>query len=260
MGPITNVSFINVTPENVAETGVYCIKSKKDPGYAAKVNWFKNKLNEGLKMIIAEDEKGKQLGFIEFLPAEKAWRPIQAGNQLFIHCIGMFGKAARNQGIGNRLIKMCEEEAKASGKEGICTLSSKGAWMADKSIFEKNGFVPVEEKERFELMFKPLKEKASTPHFYDWTPQLKHYQGWHLVYSDQCPWHDKAVQALTEAAEGFGIQLQIKKLNSPDEAQKAPSGFGTFSLIRDGRLLEDHYISKTRFVNILEKELKDIAK
>jgi hypothetical protein len=50
-----------------------------------------------------------------------------------------------------------------------------------------------------------------------------------------------------------GITLTVKKLATPKEAQKAPSGFGTFSLIKDGKLLADHYISRTRFENILKQ-------
>lgn len=33
--------------------------------------------------------------------------------------------------------------------------------------------------------------------------------------------------------------------------QNGPSGFGTFALLKDGVLLEDHYISLGRFMNIL---------
>ena len=47
------------------------------------------------------------------------------------------------------------------------------------------------------------------------------------------------------------------KLTSPTEAQNAPSGFGTFSLIKDGKLLEDHYLSKKRFENIIKQEIKN---
>lgn len=34
-----------------------------------------------------------------------------------------------------------------------------------------------------------------------------------------------------------------------------PSGFGVFNLLRDGRLLEDDYLSTSRFKNILKKGL-----
>jgi hypothetical protein len=58
-----------------------------------------------------------------------------------------------------------------------------------------------------------------------------------------------------QAASDYGIEMKVTKLLTPEEARNAPSGFGTFSLIKDGKLLEDHYLSRTRFENILKKEL-----
>jgi hypothetical protein len=49
--------------------------------------------------------------------------------------------------------------------------------------------------------------------------------------------------------------LQTTKIESAEKAQHAPSGFGVFALVKDGKLLEDHYISETRFKTILKKEL-----
>lgn len=54
----------------------------------------------------------------------------------------------------------------------------------------------------------------------------------------------------------FGIDLNVKKIETVKEAKQAPSGFGVFSLLHNGKLLEDHYISATRFRNILKKEMK----
>ena len=77
-----------------------------------------------------------------------------------------------------------------------------------------------------------------------------------VVYSDQCSWHEKSITDIKQAAIEHGIDLTEKKLKTPREAQMAPSGFGTFSLLKDGKLLADHYISRTRFENILRQEVK----
>ncbi|MDP8221077.1 MAG: GNAT family N-acetyltransferase [Candidatus Stygibacter frigidus] len=230
-------------------------KNKKAPGYAKKVEWFKSRLNKGLKIKIAIDEEGKQLGFIEYIPSESAWRPVKADNYYFIHCIGLFAKEARHRNIGTTLLQMCEEEAKQNDKDGVCVMSSNGAWMANKTLFEKNGFAIIDQLGRFELMCKKIKIKAGDPCFIDWTKKQVDYKGWNLIYSDQCPWHEKSVADLKQSALEHGINLKVTKLNTPEEAQNAPSGFGTFSLIKDGKLIEDHYLSKTRFENILKKEL-----
>ncbi|MES2478841.1 MAG: YoaP domain-containing protein [Bacteroidota bacterium] len=248
------INIIDVTSENVSEAGIYCIKDKKAAGYKAKLDWFCSKLNHGLKIKIALDNTGKQIGFIEYLPSEQAWRPVKAANFYFIQCIALFVKDAKQKGVASYLIRQCELDAKQNGKSGICAMSSDGVWMADKTVYEKNGFIIADRLDRFELMVKSFEEKTAKPSFYDWTKEQKKYQGWHLLYADQCPWHEKSAQDLQQSAIEHGIMLQVKKSITPKEAQKAPSGFGTFSLLRDGKLLADHYISRTRFENILKQE------
>jgi len=93
-----NINILDVTADNVSEVGIYCIKDKKSPGYDAKVEWFKTKMNKGLKIKIATDNAGKQIGFIEYIPSELAWRPIKADNFYFIQCIALFVKDAKEKG------------------------------------------------------------------------------------------------------------------------------------------------------------------
>jgi GNAT superfamily N-acetyltransferase len=251
-----HIEILDVTTENVADIGIYCIKDKKSPGFYSKVEWFKEKLNKGLKIKIAIDDKGKQIGFIEYIPSELAWRPIKAENFYFIQCIALYVTEAKGKGIGSYLIQQCEKDAKENKKSGICAMSSTGPWIANKSLYEKNEFSIADQSGRFELMVKIFESEETLPRFYDWTKELSKYQGWHLIYSDQCPWHEKSVTDIQKYALEIGIKLKVKKLLSPNEAQKSPSGFGTFSLLKDGRLLADHYISRTRFENIIKQEAK----
>ncbi len=251
------INIIDVTTDNVSEAGIYCIKDKKSPGFKKKVEWFKNELNRGLRIKIATNEKGKQVGFLEYIPSELAWRPIKAENYFFIQCIALFVKEAKRKRIGTSLLQTCEEEAKQNNKSGVCVVCSDGAWMANRTIFEKNDYSMVDQLGRFELMYKKYSPASQNPKFDDWTTKQSKYEGWNLIYSDQCPWHEKSITDLKQSALDNGINLKVKKLITPKEAQNAPSGFGTFSLIKDGKLIEDHYLSKTRFENILKKELKN---
>lgn len=248
------IKIIDVTAHNVADVGIYCIKDSMAAGHLAKVEWFKSKLNKGLKIKIAAYGNGKQVGFIEYIPSELAWRPVNAANYYFIQCIALFAKEAKEKGIGSLLIKQCEQDARDSKKSGICAMSSDGPWMANKSLFEKNKFKVVQSLDRFELMVKAFDKEATLPCFNDWTKQQTKYKGWNLLYADQCPWHTKSVTDLQQCAIDNGIELKVKRITTPKEAQKAPSGFATFSLIKDGQLLADHYISRTRFENILKEE------
>ncbi len=250
------LEIVPVTPENAKEETFFCIKDILKPGFACKQSWFSKMYEEGLRLNILKGYNGEMLGFIEYVPASKAWRPVNAPSFMFIHCMYMAAKKNRNMGFGSELIQSCEREARSKKMDGVCVMTSKGAWIADRRIFEKNGYQQVDKRGRFELLSKKWNKTAPDPQLLDWTANLKHYQGWHLIYADQCPWHEKSAEALLHTAHDFDIDLKVTKISSDLEARSAPSGFGVFSLLHDGKLLEDHYISATRFRNILKKELK----
>ena len=247
--------LVLVTPENVGEIGLFCIKNKKTAGYRAKLEWFKQQYELGLRMTIALGADGKQAGFVECIPAEFSWRPLHAPGYLFIHCLYVYSKKDRKLGLGRTLLAVCDRMAREQEMQGVCTMTSDGPWLSGSSLFEKYGYTVTENKDRYGLAVKRITENGSIPRLANWTAQQKQYEGWHLVYANQCPWHEKAVLELGKVATEVGIELNITQLITPKEAREAPSGFGTFSLLHNGRLLADHYISATRFKNILKKEL-----
>ena len=249
-----DVQIVEVNPGNVEKETLFCIKDRLKPGFHCKRQWFVERYKEGLRMNILKGSDGKMIGFIEYLPVEYAWRPISGSNFLFIHCMYIYPNKNKNQGFGSLLIKVAENHARENGMSGLCTVSSKGPWLADKRIFEKNGFATVGQKDRFELLCKKFTERDNVPTFIDWTPIQANYSGWNLLYADQCPWHEKAVMALQQTAAEHNIKLNIKKLKTVTEAKHGPSGYGVFGLLHNGKLLADHYISATRFKNILRKE------
>lgn len=251
------MKIVNVSPENTEEHSFFCIKNIKEPGFKAKNKWFNKRYSEGLRIKVVYSNDEKLVGFIEYVPAEFAWRPVDADNWLFIHCIMVYPNKYRSSGAATNLINEAISEAKEKGLNGVCTMSSQGSWIATKQLFLKAGFEKADKKGRFELMSYRLKPDAINPKFIDWENELKKYNGWHLRYADQCPWHEKGVQALIKSAAERKIKLNIKKIKSSSEAKKMPSGFGVFALIKDGKLLEDHYISKRRFETIVEKEMKN---
>ncbi|NRB59288.1 MAG: GNAT family N-acetyltransferase [Winogradskyella sp.] len=249
------MKLIEVTPENALQETFFCIKDTKRHGFKDKYNWFNKRHKEGMRIKILKSYADKMLGFIEYVPAKFAWRPIEGDNYMFIHCIYIYSKKERQKGYGALLLKDAENEAKANGLDGLCVMTSDGGWLANKSLFEKNDFHQIETKDRFQLLAKTWNTAALPPKLIDWHAEQKKYKGWHLLYSDQCPWNEKSAEAILNLAMDVGLDMTLTKITSVKEAKAAPSGFGVFNLLRDGRLIVDHYISNTRFKNILKKEL-----
>lgn len=250
--PVSN--FIQVTSENVSEVGLFCIRNPKYPGFKLKANWLAKRNAEGLKLMLLQ-VNNETVGFIEYVPGEFAWRPVSAKNFMFIHCLWVYPKKNLNKGYASMLINHCVEESKKAGFEGVSVMTSEGSWMAGKELFLKNGFTHVGSKGRFDLFVLKFQETRD-PAFTDWGAKAREFTGLNLIYANQCPLFIKSIDEMTATAKEFGLQLKITEIKTAKEAQNSPSGYGVYAMVYNGKLVADHYISNTRFRNILNKEVK----
>ena len=244
-----------VGPHNLDACGIGCLTGRKHPGYAAKTEWLERRFDEGLRFLLYRDEKGRPLAFLEYVPGESAWRPVSADGWLFVHCLWVYSKGQKIGGLGGRLVRACVEQAREADAIGVAAMVSDGPWMAGRQVFLRNGFEQVAEQDRFELVASRLRD-GPTPAFRDISANLEPYRdGLHLVYSAQCPMLPKSVSDLSAMAAENGLELGIHVLDTPTKAQRAPSYYGVFNLVWNGRVLADHYVSGGRFKNILRKEI-----
>jgi GNAT superfamily N-acetyltransferase len=243
-----------VSPANLCECGIGCLTNRAHQGYQAKVAWLLQRFAEGLRCLLVRDEEGRPLGFLEYVPGEYAWRPVNANGWLFVHCLWVYSRGQKVGGIGSRLIQACVEEARQTRAIGVAAMVSEGPWMAGRKVFFKNGFRAIGAADRFQLLTYRLRE-GPEPHFRCISGNSNHYRGLHVVYCAQCPMLPKSVHDLAEMATDQGLKLNVTVIGSAGEAQNAPSYYGVFNLLWNGRLLADHYVSKGRFKGLLAKEI-----
>ena len=200
---------------------------------------------------------GKQEGYVEYVPGEHNWRGIEAPGFYAIHCIYIHAKKAKNKGIGSALLQSVIEDAKKSDMDGVAVLVSEESFLAGREIFEKNGFDVLEDPNNsgFEIAYLTLKESAAIPCFTEIDKDLSEYKGLHIIYTDQCPYVAKNVNQLANTAKKHGFTPQVTKIEDAQSARQLPSPYGTFMIIYDGELKAEHYVSNSRFKNILTKEL-----
>jgi hypothetical protein len=255
----SQTSIVTLTPENYTEYGCPCFLNPKHEGHLKKLEWLKERFVEGLtiKHLLIEGEK-KPIGFIEYVPGEYAWRAVNANGYVLIQCIWINPNKYKENGYGSLLVEECINDAKKDSKYGVAVVTSAGPHMAGKELFLKNGFEIVEKADRFELLVTQLK-KGPLPKFTNWEQQLNNYQGLNIIYSNQCPWVARSIPELEEIASKNNLELTITELETAKQAQNAPSIYSVFNLVYDGKLITDHYVSNTRFLNILKKELKLIG-
>ena len=65
----------------------------------------------------------------------------------------------------------------------------------------------------------------------------------------------KSAADLVEMAFENGLKLNVTVMKTAKDAQNAPSYYGVYNLLWNGRLLADHYVSKGRFKNILKNDI-----
>jgi len=249
---IIKSSIIQVTSENLSEhPGAICFINPKNEHFGHKVAWLKDQFENGLriKLLYIDGEKSPK-GFIEYVPGEFAWRPVKAEGYMFIHCIWTHDKKYQSQGLGKQLIS--EVEADASGMKGVAVLVSIGSFMADSRIFLKNGYRIAETTERDQLLVKQFVE-GPLPVLNKSGIDLTRYKGLTFIYSRQCPWVARFIEEVKPVLEKKNLVPEIIEIRTPAEAQKAPSVYGTFNLIYNGKIFADRYISVTRFLNIIDK-------
>ena len=252
--------LVDTNAESILNYGLCGYKNVEQEGYKRKVDWLKERFKEGMKVKVLHSAQDGSVGMIEYIPGEHAWRPVEADGYMFIHCLFIIPKKLKGKGYGSLLVNECLKDAKRQKMHGAAVVTRKGTWMAGKELFLKNGFEIVDTAPPdFELLVKKLKKTAPSPRFKGgWDKRLHKYaKGLTIVRSDQCPYAAKAVREIIQTAQKtYGIKPRVVELKSSKQAQGAPSPFGVFSIILDGKLVADHPISNTRFVNIMKKELK----
>ena len=80
------MNYIRITKENIDKEHICCAMSGKQS--VAKKEWLRQRFDDGL-VFYRSEERGKC--FIEYIPAENAWVPIEADGYLYINCLWVSG-------------------------------------------------------------------------------------------------------------------------------------------------------------------------
>lgn len=241
------MDYIRITKENIDQEHICCAMSGKQS--LAKKEWLKQRFDEGL-VFYRSRERGKC--FIEYIPAENAWVPIEANGYLYIDCLWIAG-AMKGHGYSNDLLNECIRDAKAQGRKGVCILSAEGKkreFLSDPKYLAYKGFTAADISDcGISLMYLPLSPNAEPPRFKECArhPQAAE-DGFVLYYTDQCPFTYYWVPRVQEAARAHGVPLKSIHITDQETAQSAPAPVTTYALFRDGKFLTQGIQSDKKFL------------
>lgn len=247
------MEYIRVTKENIETEHICCaISNNKDVQVSSKKAWLFDRFDEGL-VFLKSTERGKC--FIEYLPAEAAWNPIDADGYLYIDCLWVSG-SMKGHGYANDLLSACVEDGKAQGKKGLCILSAakKKPFLADPKFLKYKGFTVADEADNgIQLWYLPFSPDAEKPRFKACAvhPHVDG-PGYVLFYTNQCPFNAKYVPIVEETAKAHDIPFRAIRIESREAAQSAPTPVTTYALFRDGAYVTNEQMNDTRFLKLAE--------
>ncbi len=248
------MEYIRVTKENVKSEHICCaISSDKDVQVSSKKAWMVDRFDEGL-VFLKSVERGKC--FIEYIPAENAWNPIDAEGYMYIDCLWVSG-SLKGHGYSGELLAACIDDSKKKGKKGLCILSSdkKKPFLADPKYLRYKGFEVCDESDNgIQLWYLPFDENVPKPRIKECArhPRIEE-KGYVLFYTHQCPFNAKYVPTLQPVAEKEGVTFRAIRLESKTEAQNAPTPITTYALFYNGEYLTNEQMNEARFLKLIER-------
>lgn len=251
------MEYIRVTKENLEKEHICCaISNNKDIQVSSKKAWLADRFDEGL-VFLKSVERGKC--FIEYIPAECAWNPIEAPGYMYINCLWVSG-SFKGHGYSGDLLSECIEDSKEKGKEGLCILAAtrKKPFLADPKFLKYKGFEACDEADNgIQLWYLPFEEKTEPPVFKECAkhPHINE-RGYVLYYTNQCPFNAKYVPILEETAQKNGIPFKAVKIESRKDAQNVPTPITTYALFCDGEYVTNEQMNDKKFLKLVGREEK----
>ena len=236
-----DAKFITLDKDNMGKEHICCAFSDKKckDSYELKKEWLKKEFNNGY-VFRRLDERAKV--FIEYVPAEKAWIPVDAPNYLMINCFWVAGQY-KGKGYGKALLQSAIDDAKQQGKDGLLTVvgTTKFHFMSDTKWLLRQGFETIEKLPYgFSLLTMKINPQALNPKFKETvlSGECPDKNGLVIYYTNRCPFTEYHVnKSFLEAAQIKNIPLKIIKLETMEQAQAAPSPATIFSLFYNGKFI-----------------------
>ncbi len=248
------VQYIRVTKDNLENEHICCaISNNKDVQVSSKKAWLAERFDDGL-VFLKGCERGKC--FIEYIPAENAWNPIDAQGYMYIDCLWVSG-SFKGHGYSNDLLNECISDSKSKGRKGLCILSSakKKPFLADPKYLRYKGFEVCDESSNgIQLWYLPFEKDAPKPQFRQCAkdPHIDE-QGYVLYYTSQCPFNAKYVPIVEQTAKEQVVPFKAIHIQSKEEAQNAPTPITTYALFCDGEYITNEQMNDKKFIKLISK-------
>ena len=250
----TEPVFVNLTASNIDQEHICCaiVGKQHADGVARKKAFLSSGFEQGL-VFRKFDVRGKV--FIEYAPAEAAWRPVIAPGYLVIHCLWVSGRYKGRQ-LGRELLEHCVEDSREY--HGVVAVSERSPYLTDTRFYLYHGFEQLDRTDTgYDLVCWTPADEAPRPRFAENARQgvVPHDEGVHFEYAYQCPFVPDCLANMSAVASEFELPVTTRELTTVESAHNAASPFGTFGAFLYGRLITHELMSGNKFRKLLQEEL-----
>ena len=239
------MNVVDLTPER-EEVYFQCLEDWSEEIREAgdhKQKWYQRMKDRGLRVKLAEDDRGTVGGMIQYLPVEEAH--LEGRDLYFIYCIWVHGYRQgrgnfQKKGMGTALLAAAEDDARNLGAKGLAAWGVALPFFMRASWFKKKGYVTADRIGIQMLLWKRFAEDAKAPR---WIRPAKRpgkargkvnvtafVNGW-------CPAQNMVFERAKRAAAEFGDKVEFEEIHTGD-----PEVFREWG-ISDGLFIDGKEIS-----------------
>lgn len=204
-------------------------------------DWLLDRFEEGLVIIKLDTSKD---AFIEYVPAEFAWKPIHAPGYTFINHVYV-AEDGTEQWLKSELIQIAETNNSRSN--GMILVLEDKDFSTDRDFFLQRGYLEHAHIPGFTMLVKKFKTEIPAPAFILPTSEntiLSNMHGITIKYADQSAFINYYIHEMKIIFEDMGFNVELHRVNSPEEARNSGSPYGTFGVFMDGHFLTNKLLNK----------------
>lgn len=250
------MDIITLTAGNLQIEHICCAISSKatEAGVKAKKEWLGCRIEEGL-MFKKLDARGKV--FIEYLPAQNAWVPIEADGYIFINCFWVSG-SFKGKGYGKQLLAECEADAQKQGFKGIVLIvgNKKKPFLSDKAFMLRQGYEICDScPPYFELVVKRFNPNSPLPKFKQSASRGmgEGIKGIDIFYTAQCPFTIPYTKLLEPVILSSAYPVRLHYITTKEMAQEHVCPITTYSLFVNGQFYTNEIMTPDKLTKLIER-------
>ena len=243
--------LINVDSTNFELDAVPCADLKNPNSnelFKYNRNWLLARFEDG--MVFTKLDTPDE-AFIEYLPAEKAWKPVSAPGYIFINQLYV-AEDQPDDWFKSELLQHCEVDN--ADKNGIVMMLGNEAFKKRQHFFLERGYLEHAHLPGFTLLVKKFRPEAPSPYFaltmQDAPNPIQAHQIT-IKYADQSSFINYYIYEMKKVFEDMGFEVQLAKLNSATEARESGSPYGTFGVFLDGHFLTCELLNRSKIEELI---------